>query len=323
MQSEFELIESIKRYAGVMPAGVIGIGDDCAVIEQPDGSSLLITVDTMVEERHFSLVLSKPEQIGWKLLACSLSDIAAMGGSPLAAVISITLRANLTPDFVAELYWGLRDCAQQSGTLLVGGDTTKGKELSLSMTVIGRAKQPVLRSGAQEGDDVWVSGTIGDGSLGLLAAQGKLNYRTLDLSRYHQPLARSALGLGLSGIAHAMIDVSDGLLQDTLHLARASNLRITLYESQLPVRAEVRASNEVFVRALTGGDDYELVFTAPQSMRQKIKSLATAQVPVTLVGTVEAGIGLYVRGQNGLILAATDWVKTLGGSGSLGFDHFK
>ena len=254
----------LRRLAERLPA----VGDDCAVL---DGGRLVCT-DLLVDGVHFRSAWASPEDVGWKALAVNLSDIAAMGGEPEAAVAAVALPQGVSADAVLE---GLLECAEAFGCELVGGDTSAGPELFVAVTVLGHAERPVLRSGAQPGDTVFVTGPLG--AAASVLARLDAGEAVADPSPLHRPVPRLAEGRAAAGQgATAMLDLSDGLALDTRRLAEASGVRIELDPDRIPV-----AEGATLDQAVGGGDDYELCFTAPHDVEGGIA-----------IGTVVEGGGV-------------------------------
>jgi thiamine-monophosphate kinase len=283
--SEFEII---KRY--------FGIGDDCAVLAPTAGQQLLVSTDMVTEGRHFTLD-ALPEWIAQKALAVNLSDLAACGATPRAFFLSIGLPKALANDeWLAPFAQSLHSLASKYGCTLAGGDTTRSEELTISITVLGESPTPLLRSGAQQDDMLWVSGTLGDAALGLAINNGA--YESLKLSepqrahirqRLHTPSPRVKLGVALRGLASSCMDVSDGIAGDLHHILKASDVDATVDIDALPLSAELqlakRSGINVLPLVLSGGDDYELLFTAPANQRQAVlDAAASVGVAVTAIG---------------------------------------
>lgn len=284
-RGEFELIrEFFMRPDHSTGAGVIlGIGDDAALLAVPEGHELVVTTDTLVCGRHFPEE-ALPFDIGWKSLAVNLSDLAAMGAQARWVTLALTLPAS-DERFLREFAAGFFALADQAQVGLVGGDTTRGP-LSITVTAMGvlPAGKALRRDGAQAGDDLYVSGTIGDAGLGLRIVLDQLlddispEASAFALSRLHRPEPRLALGLALREVATAALDVSDGLAQDLGHILQASQLGAELYLEKLPRSAALAETDAALadILALTSGDDYELLFTAPPLARAKIEKLQPA-----------------------------------------------
>jgi thiamine-monophosphate kinase len=302
----------IARYfAPLAGPGGLGLTDDAALVECAHGHRLVMTVDAMVEGVHY-LPDDPPDLVARKLLRVNLSDIAAMGARPLHYLITTALPARFGDDWVERFAAGLAEDQRLFGVDLLGGDSvsTPGPAM-LSLTAIGEVATgaELRRSGAQPGDDVWVSGTIGDAYLGLLVLRGGLpelpaDARTALARCYQLPEPRTTLGPRLAGIAHAMQDVSDGLLADLGHICEASGVSGSVELPALPLslaaRQAVTADPSLAVQLATGGDDYELLFTAPATAAPALSQLAAAvNIPITRVGTIEPGRGLRLLDAGG------------------------
>ena len=298
---------------------LLGVGDDAALLVPSADRVLAVSADMLVAGRHF-LPDTDPHRLGRKALAVNLSDLAAMGAQPRWALLSIALPR---PDeaWLEAFSAGFLAEAQAHDVDWVGGDTTAGP-LNLSVTILGEveAAQALRRSGAQPGDDVWVSGTLGDAALGLAALQGRFPLpepaRSFCLARLEQPSARVALGRALAGRAHAAIDISDGLLADLCHLLAASGCGADLDFARMPLSpALAGCAHEPLVQEaiLAGGDDYELCFTAAAADRAAILTAARdAGTPVACIGTVGATAGVRVHAPDGRLLVPR----------RQGYDHF-
>lgn len=291
---EFGLIQRI-RSATPKGRGVrVGIGDDAAWLDCRS-PTFLLTTDLLVEDIDFKLEWSTFYSLGYKALAVNLSDIAAMGGSPAYFTLSLGIPSDFTTKAVDEFYRGVRSLARLSGVSLVGGDTSAAGRFFISVSLIGHCPwRPVLRSGARPGDDLYVTGTLGDSALGLKllknkkwrAGRGAAAY----LIRRHQfPSARLKAGalLARRRLARAMIDVSDGLLQDLTHLCTASAVGAEIRENALPLSPAYRAlaGRKRAVHALAGGEDYELLFCVrPRDQDRLAKIQGRLGVPITRIG---------------------------------------
>lgn len=318
---EFELIARyFRRPVSGNPAVQLGVGDDCALLAPTPGMQLAISSDMLVEGRHF-FAEADPEALGHKALAVNLSDLAACGARPLAFTLALAL-PEASEAWLSAFSRGLFALADMHGCTLIGGDTTKGP-LNICITVFGEvpAGQALLRSSAKIGDDIWVSGTLGDARLALHALQGKRTLGAATLAavrpRLDKPTPRVALGLALRGIASAAMDLSDGLVGDLAHILQASNCGAQLEAAALAELPAARAAVPNFAErlglALSGGDDYELLFTAPAAQREAVLAAAAATgTPVTRIGRIEAESGLRVVDAQG---------KQLTGRFA-GFDHF-
>ena len=305
---EFDLIEQyFWRGPGVGPRrAVVGNGDDCAVIAPSPGMQLAVSTDTLVEGRHFLSTVC-PARLGHKALAVNLSDLAACGAQPLAFTLALTL-PRVDSAWLAGFSKGLLALADAQQCELIGGDTTAGP-LAIGITVMGEvpAGGALLRSGAQVGDDLWVSGCPGEARLALEAFRGTLkpglSAEAFDATRRAMecPIPRVALGQALRGLATSAVDVSDGLLGDLGHVLRRSAVGASVVLDALPVSPWLldRPEDLQLDCILAGGDDYELVFTSPVTQRQAVLQAARqANVLVTRIGRIEAEAGLRLwRGE--------------------------
>jgi thiamine-monophosphate kinase len=325
---EFELIERFfgrrarkaphGRMAGGNPRVALGIGDDCALLAPAPGMQLAISTDMLVEGRHF-LSTVPPQRLGHKALAVNLSDLAACGAEPLAFTLALAL-PSADAAFLGPFAEGLFALADAHGAELIGGDTTAGP-LNISITVFGQVPPggALLRRGAVAGDDLWVSGRLGDARLALEVFRGTL---VLGAAEFEQvrgamecPQPRVALGRALRGMASAAIDLSDGLVGDLGHVLAASNVGAVIDADALPRSAVLAAQDPALQRqcVLAGGDDYELLFTAPPQHRAAVEAAGRlVGVPVTRFGRIDAAAGLQVHDAGGRAVEM-NW---------RGFDHF-
>jgi len=313
---EFELIE--RFFTRPVRRAVLGVGDDCAVLAPAPGMQLCVSSDMLVEGRHFLSTVA-PRRLGHKALAVNLSDLAACGAEPLAFTLALALpRADEI--FLQGFADGLWALADRHRIELVGGDTTAGP-LNICITAIGQvpAGQALLRSGARPGDELWVSGTLGDARAALEVFRGMLDVpgdAFISLRRAMElPEPRVALGQRLRGIASSAIDVSDGLLGDLGHILRRSTVGARLDVDALPRSEQLAALPSPVQREclLHGGDDYELLFTALPARRDAVQAAARdAGVPVRCIGRIEPGEGLVVTDGRGQALDVRPG----------GFDHF-
>ncbi|OTG70982.1 thiamine-phosphate kinase [Acinetobacter sp. ANC 4169] len=261
----------------------LGVGDDSALLTPPPQQQLVICTDTLVAGRHFPLD-TNPHAIGWKSVAVNLSDIAAMGAKPHSILLALSL-PQIDHDWLKAFSQGLYDCCDQFGVSLIGGDTTQSPHLTLSVTALGwvESGKAITRSGAQVGDYVCVSGQVGDAAFAL-AHLGHPLQKRLDY-----PTPRCQLGQSLKGLAHSMIDVSDGLAQDLAHILEASGVGAEIELNQLPVDAALKKLQQEmqWQYALAGGDDYELCFTiSPQNYQQLLQQ--QLDVNITKIGKITA-----------------------------------
>ncbi|TKR29774.1 thiamine-phosphate kinase [Luteimonas gilva] len=312
---EFDLIDRIRARARGRPDVILGIGDDAALLQVPAGKQLAVTMDALNAGVHFPAETGAAD-IGWKALAVNLSDLAAMGAQPAWCTLSLSLP-------LAEEAWidafldGFLELAQRHEVALVGGDTTRGP-LSVCVTAHGfvDAGKALRRDGAEPGDDLWVSGTLGDAAGAL--AQRRVG-RAIDpalRSRLDRPFPRLPLGLSLVGFASAAIDVSDGLLADAGHLCARSGVGAEIDVAALPSSAALRAAFDAdALRTLqaTGGDDYELCFSAPPQARAAVEAASDRTgTPVTRIGRIVEGDGVRV-----LLADGSEWRPA-----NAGYEHF-
>ena len=301
LPGEFALIA--RHFRPLAGAGALALRDDAALLAPPSGRELVLTADAMVEGVHF-LPDDPAELVGRKLLRVNLSDLAAKGATPLGYLMTVsTPRA--TPDaWYARFAAGLAEDQRRFGIALLGGDTTSTPgPISLSLTALGHITPGgmVERAGAAPGDGIWVSGTIGDAALGLAVARGELADPTNHLlERYRLPQPR--LGLAITGIASASIDISDGLVQDLGHICRASNLGAEIYATRVPRSQAARAAGPQWLATcLSGGDDYELLLAIPPAREAALLQAAQqAAITVTRIGHCHIGPPeVVVRGPGG------------------------
>lgn len=320
MLSEFDLIARyFTRPLRHDSRAALGIGDDCALLTPAPGTQLAISSDMLVEGRHF-FPNANPAKLGHKCLAVNLSDLAAMGAKPVAFTLALSL-PEAKPEWLAAFSEGLFKLADAHGCELIGGDTTKGP-LNICITVFGElpSGQALRRDTARAGDDVWISGTLGDARLALAGCRQEIMLDTAAIEaaavRLDEPIPRVALGIALRGVAHAAIDISDGLIGDLGHVLQRSGVGATVNVDALPAGPTLERRSQDMRRrfALAGGDDYELCFTAPVSKRDAVTAAArAAATTVTRVGSIEAAAGLRLTDAGG---APLDLQLS-------SFDHFK
>lgn len=316
--SEDKLIELVKSAGALRDDVAVGIGDDAAVLDMPAGRQLVSCVDALVAKTHFPESIPACD-VGWRALAVNLSDFAAMGAEPRWATLVLSLPEADTK-WVTEFAHGFSVLANEFQVALVGGDTVRGP-LSIAVQLMGIAATPgsLLRSGARVGDEVWVSGFLGDAAAGLAIIEGRLQAKDAAAeqlcSRFLRPSARVKFGQGLVGLANAAIDLSDGLYTDAGRLALASGVGLEIDMARLPISAALQDSVDR-LRALdlaaVGGDDYELLFTAAPDHRSRIESLAAS------LNMSCTRIGIAVDGQTvTCVLESERWMPSY-----TGFDHF-
>jgi thiamine-monophosphate kinase len=308
-EGEFEFIA--RRLRPLATArGALDLTDDAALLDPTPAHQQVLTKDAMVAGVHF-LADDPPGQIAQKLLRVNLSDLAAMGAAPLGYLLALARAKAISDDWLGEFCAGLAADNAAFGISLLGGDTvsTPGP-LTLSLTAIGEAPAgaALLRRGAAPGDDVWVSGTLGDAALGLQVLQGMLDVtepaRAFLIERYRLPRPRLALGQALRGLASAAIDVSDGLVADLGHILEVSGVGAEVHAGALPLSDAARGLPGARDAALSGGDDYELLFTAPPDRRAALDALARRlDLPLTRIGAIRAEPGLQLLDETGRELA--------------------
>jgi thiamine-monophosphate kinase len=313
---EFGLIRAIQKLSFQRsPATMIGIGDDAAVLTIAPATLLLATTDMLTEGVHFNLSCTDYYSLGWKSAAVNLSDIAAMGGVPRFCLTSLALPARIPVETVKVFYRGFSALLRGHNTVLVGGDTCLSKDgLVISVTVLGEVKKRTVipRTGAKQGDRIFVTGTLGDSGAGLELLKAGVRgpgSRVKGVSiqklieKHLRPVPRVEWGrtIALAGCARAMIDVSDGLSSDLSHLCEESGVGAVLRSDAIPLsRALLRSASHLIKSplhyALSGGEDYELLFTVPQA---KVKRLASLNIPATEIGKITGGRDLFIMNAKG------------------------
>ena len=323
MGREFDLIH--RYFSRAVPKGILGGGDDCALLPVSPGKTLAVSTDLLVEGRHFFSDVA-PRTLGHKALAVNLSDLAAMGATPLGCVLGLAI-PSVDETWLTEFSDGFYALADRAVCPLVGGDTTGAEKITISVTVFGEvdAKQALRRSAAQVNDDIWVTGELGAPHVGLLMLLGQLPEDVQRQLVVHAPALRSALeqpeppfvfAPHLLGLVHAALDISDGLLQDLGHILKASGCGAVLHYDLLPVCPELAQLPEALLAeaVLSGGDVYQLCFTAPVSARSVIARLAADfGVRATPVGRITSRFGqLDVLRRDGSLVQVS----------RQGFEHF-
>jgi len=310
-RDEFGLIADILAPLAADTPGAFGLEDDAAAVAVSAGHELIVTKDALVAGVHF-LADDAPDLVARKLLRVNLSDLAAMGAAPLCYLMALVLPRDLDEDWLWRFADGLREDQSTYGIGLAGGDisATEGA-LTLTLTALGElpAGTALRRGGGHAGELVFVSGTIGDGALGLAVARGQLErlapeHRAYLIGRYHLPQPRLALGQRLRGLARAAIDVSDGLVADLGHLCQVSGCGAEVEAERVPLseaaRAALALAPELVTTVLTGGDDYELLFTAPSQAEADLAALAAElALPLTPIGRLTEGAGVRVLDPSG------------------------
>ena len=323
---EFGLLRRVRDWMTASSPSVIqGMGDDVAVFETKK-KTLLATTDILIEGIHFERTWTDPYHLGKKALAVNLSDIAAMGGTPKYFLLSLGLPKDLSLSFVSRFYKGLKDMAGPFRVDLIGGDTSLSPKIVINVCLLGEGEKRTLlyRKGAEVGDDLYVTGTLGDSALGLRILQGRrTGARPRGLIEKHlSPRPRVEIGqaIGRKRLATAMIDVSDGLLIDTSHLLEESGKGARVWEDRIPLSRVYRKyvspyTRDPYLFALSGGEDYELLFTAGAGSREQIAGLARARkVPITRIGEIlPSRKGFQIIRRNG-----KEYFPS-----RTGFDHFR
>ncbi len=318
---EFNLIEQFFTHATAQRDDVVlGIGDDAAIVNVPSGYSLAISVDTLISEVHFPKE-TPPQAIGYKSLAVNLSDMAGMGAKPVWATLALTLPNNDSL-WLTEFSQGFSELAHQFGVQLIGGDTTQGSTLSITVQIFGLIKkdQGYLRSAAQVGDLIYVTGTLGDAGLALKHWQENLK-PTTDESQFLRkqldyPEPRVTEALALQGLVHAAIDISDGLVADLSHILDRSQVGATLHTDKLPLSLPFKSlvsKTDDLMLPLTAGDDYELILTIPQIHQNRVQQIMRSfECDLTCIGAIEKQLSLRCLDGNKKIINIKQH----------GFDHF-
>jgi thiamine-monophosphate kinase len=309
LPTEFARID--RHFRPLAGPGALDLADDAAVFAPPPGRELVISADAMVEGVHW-LPGTSPDLVARKLLRVNLSDVAAMGATPFGYLLTVSVPRSVGEDWFAGFSAGLALDQAEFDVTLLGGDTTETPgPISLALTIIGHCAigEAIRRSGAKAGDELWVTGTIGDGRLGLAAARGELpDPDGYLVSRYNLPTPR--LGLPLQGLANAAMDVSDGLVQDIGHVCRASSVGAVIEAHRVPLSLQAQAAGSGWREAaITGGDDYELVLAVPAGRRDVMESLA---VRTTRIGYFKPGEGTELVNETGQSIALS----------SRGWSHF-
>jgi thiamine-monophosphate kinase len=319
LPGEFELIARYFAPLAAAAPGAFGLGNDAATLDPEPGHSLVVTTDAMVEGVHF-LPGDPADLVARKLLRVNLSDLAAMGARPAGYVLTLALPPHVDEPWIAAFAEGLRSDQAAFGIDLLGGDTVRTPgALTMTLTALGQMPMgtALTRSGAHAGDQVYVSGTVGDGALGLKALRGELRGigeadRVALVERYHLPRPRLALGQALADrrLATAALDVSDGLVADLGHIAAGSGLAARIEAGAVPLSAAARTALDrdrgLREAILTGGDDYELLFTASPALAPAIAALAgTLGLPLTRIGAMAAGSGVRAVDETGTAIPLT------------------
>jgi thiamine-monophosphate kinase len=324
LSSEFELIARLSAGIHLSRRTILGAGDDCAIVSRPRGQ-MLFTIDSMVEGVHFDLRWGSPQALGARALAVNLSDIAAMGGRPTACVVNLGVRDGISSRTLEAIYAGLCDAAREASTDIVGGNVTRARELSITIALLGEVARGVMRrDAARVGDEIFVTGTLGDAALGWRILAGKLKARDNAKSvvaaekycveRFIRPHARLYAGQRLAALrpTPAAIDVSDGLMQDLGHILERSGVGAEIEASRIPVSPAYRAlMGDDLQHALTGGEDYELIFCAKPGLSESELS-RRLRIGVHRIGRIVRGSRVDVIGANAPIDGGWDQLRSRG-----------
>lgn len=309
-RGEFELIAALFQPLAKAAPGALGLTDDVALIDVRPGHQLVTTVDTLIAGVHFRAD-DPPDLIARKALRVNLSDLAAKGAKPIGFLHALALNTETTDAFLERYASGLAADVKEFGAPLLGGDTTSGPgPLSISITAFGEVKQgaAILRSGARAGDVLCVTGTIGDGALGLACLEKRLAMSDALIDRYLLPRPRLAVGAALAGVATACLDISDGLVADVGHICESSNVGALIDRDLIPLSPAARAVVEkdpgLWDLILGGGDDYELAFAVPPAadLPALAEQLGTG---LTAIGTLNTGEGVRVTAQGKPVVIAS------------------
>jgi thiamine-monophosphate kinase len=324
LSSEFKLIAQLSAGIHLSHRTILGVGDDCAILSRPRADTLF-TIDSLVENVHFDLRWCPPRPLGARALAVNLSDIAAMGGRPTACVVNLGVREGITSRTLERIYSGLREAAREASTDIVGGNITRASELSITIALLGEVGGGVMRRDtARPGDEIFVTGTLGDAALGWRILAGKLKAggnaktdraaRKYLVERFLNPHARLYAGQRLAALrpAPVAIDVSDGFMQDLGHILERSGVGAEIDASRLPISPAYRAlMSGDLEHALTGGEDYELIFCVKPGHSETELS-RRLRVGVRRIGTIVRGKRLKVIGYSAPIVAGWDQLRSRG-----------
>ena len=315
---EFGFIESIKKECIASLKDVIkGIGDDCAVFGPYSGRVLLFTTDMLVEDIHFLMDKITPYQLGWKAIAVNLSDIAAMGGRPLFILLSLGIPVEMNVELIQDIYKGMKDICEHYRVNILGGDTVASPDkLIINISLIGDAKEKevIYRSGARPGDKVYLTGNVGDSAAGLkilkndISLPNSIGSHFIKVHNEPKPLIETGRIIATSGLASAMIDLSDGLLSDLGHICKESGVGAMLFRSKIPLSSELKllaslANFNPLDIALSGGEDYLLLVTVPEEKIQDLELLFKDKrpSPLYLIGEIREKEGIGMVNDDGSI----------------------
>jgi len=326
---EFGFIRSIQDACLVSSSKLIkGIGDDCAVIGPYEDKVFLITTDLLLEDVHFILNKIPPDHLGEKAVSVNLSDIAAMGGTPRHLFVSLAIPKQMSAETMHAVYNGIKTACRRHDVNILGGDTSASPDrLMINVTVVGESheKEVLYRSGAQPGDSIYITGTIGDSAAGLklikedASAPEPLASALIEAHNRPSPFLKAGLTIARSRLASAMIDLSDGLVSDLWHICEASNVGARLIQSALPLSDELKKMAEIngldpYILALSGGEDYRLLITVPKENIDRFQKMIeeSDKCPIFHVGEITGDNGIGIILPNGM----KDRLDITG------FDHF-
>jgi thiamine-monophosphate kinase len=310
VMTEFGMISLIrKRYQTGNARIITGIGDDAAVFDLGRNKAGLLTIDSLVDKVHFDLSYTSFEDLGHKALASNLSDIAAMGGRPVLAVVSITVTRNIGLRDIENIYSGMRQLAQKYGVAICGGDTVSGRELSLTIAVYGENQKNNIgkRSGARVGDAILITGNLGASQAGFDILNSKFKIKYSKSAKKHlrpEPRVKEAQLLASKFKLHGMIDISDGLASELHHLSRESGVGLIIDQGALPVAEEAMTASHLLKKdpldyCLFGGEEYELLFTLPAGKSIEAKAMLNrAGTSCSIIGQVVKGSGVKMIGSD-------------------------
>lgn len=311
-RGEFQIIEHLKKQSRTIPELICGIGDDCSVARIDDNQELLTTTDLLTEGVHFDLDWSDLHRLGRKAVSVNVSDLAAMGAQPRFLLLSLAIPDNLNVDQLDQFLSGFLQASDVYGAVLAGGDTCRsrgGLTISVSAQGVATKATSIMRNGAEAGDDLFVTGTLGDSALALRHLMAGEKPDPFLLGRHLDPTARLEAGRALAegGIPTAMIDISDGLLADLEHVLNASGVGAVVDLAAMPLSSafqrELVSNKDLLDLALSGGEDYELLFTAPPDRQKAISGIADkVGVPITRIGCIdEKRAALRLQGPSGAV----------------------
>ncbi len=293
---EFGFIDILRKMCK-KKEGILGIGDDCAIIKG-EKKDFLLTTDVLIEDVHFIKSFNPPYKLGRKCMAVNVSDIASMGGMPLYALVNICIPKNIEENYLQGIVRGIIEEAEKFSIHIIGGDTSCSEKLMISITVIGEIEtgKAILRSGAKLGDRVYITGCIGGSYVGLMLLKKRIDEKIIE--KHLLPEARVNIGRRLIDVATSMIDVSDGIISDALHICEESKVGMHIYIDKIPLCTEPKRWGFETIDLLTGGEDYELLFTASPLKDRYINSISSSlNIPITMIGEIRESIEFLENGK--------------------------